>query len=73
MATRRIVGRGGTRPYPVTLTGPTAPDKTALGMKITLARIAIINKRKQSQAAVAVYDLKPGTRVELQLPLELIF
>ncbi|HSC39740.1 MAG TPA: tetratricopeptide repeat protein [Chitinophagaceae bacterium] len=55
------------------LHGSATPDKTALGMKITLARIAIINKRKQSQAAVAVYDLEPGTRVELQLPLELTF
>ncbi len=48
-------------------------EKSALGMKITLARIEIINQQKQSAATVAIHDLDQGTRVEVRLPLELRF
>ncbi|MBS1565809.1 MAG: histidine kinase, partial [Bacteroidetes bacterium] len=47
--------------------------KTALGMKLTQARIDIINREKQSRAGVQVTDLNPGTRVELRIALELSF
>jgi tetratricopeptide (TPR) repeat protein len=44
-------------------------DKTSLGMKITQARIDILNKQKNSKAAVVLSDLEPGVRVEVRLPL----
>jgi tetratricopeptide (TPR) repeat protein len=49
------------------------PDKKSLGMKITTARIDIINRVKQSAAAIHLSDLQQGTRVEVKLPLELNF
>jgi len=45
----------------------------SLGLKITDARIDIINKIKKSNASVMVYDLEPGVRVEVRIPLELSF
>ncbi|HEY4149225.1 MAG TPA: tetratricopeptide repeat protein [Chitinophagaceae bacterium] len=45
-------------------------ERKSLGMKITMARIEIINQFRQSKATVALYDLDQGTRVELRLPLE---
>jgi len=47
--------------------------KNSLGMKITRARIEIINKLKKSKAGVELSDLSEGTKVELKLPLELSF
>ncbi|MBC7826878.1 MAG: tetratricopeptide repeat protein [Chitinophagaceae bacterium] len=47
--------------------------KKSLGMKITTARIDIINKVKKSAAAIQLSDLQQGTRVEVKLPLELNF
>jgi len=44
-------------------------DKTSLGMKITQARIDILNKIKNSNAAVKLSDLEQGVRVEVKLPL----
>lgn len=49
------------------------PEKSSLGMKITLARIDIINKLKKSKAGVELSDLAEGTRVNLVLPLEMAF
>ena len=42
----------------------------SLGMKITKARIDIINKIKNSTAAIELKDLAEGMRVELRLPFE---
>ena len=48
-------------------------NKKSLGMKITKARIDIINKLKNSNAAVNISDLSEGMRAEVRLPLELSF
>ncbi|MFT3682366.1 MAG: histidine kinase [Ferruginibacter sp.] len=48
-------------------------DKTSLGMKITQARIDILNKTKNSNAAVKLSDLEQGVRVEVKLPLAMSF
>jgi LytS/YehU family sensor histidine kinase len=57
--------------------GLTAPSATAakksLGMKITKARIDILNKIKKSKAAVELFNKAQGVRVELRLPLELSY
>jgi tetratricopeptide (TPR) repeat protein len=47
--------------------------KKSLGMKITKSRIDILNKLKNSNAAVTISDLPEGTRAEVKLPLELSF
>ncbi len=54
-------------------TNTDAVGRKSLGMKITNARIALINQREQSNAAVALSDLDEGTRVEVRLPLALSF
>lgn len=48
-------------------------EKKSLGMKITNARIDIINRIKKSKAGVELSDLSEGFRVEVKLPLELSF
>lgn len=48
-------------------------EKQSLGMKITKARIDIINKIKKSNASVHLTDLAEGVKVEIKLPLELAF
>jgi tetratricopeptide (TPR) repeat protein len=48
-------------------------SKKSLGMKITKARIDILNKVKNATAAVQLFDLAQGTRVEVKLPLALSF
>lgn len=48
-------------------------QQSSLGMKITSARIDIINKLKKSKAGVQLSDLAEGTRVDLMLPLEMAF
>jgi tetratricopeptide (TPR) repeat protein len=53
--------------------GITSKEKKSLGMKITKARIDIINKIKKSKAGVELSDLAEGMRVEVRLPLELAF
>jgi LytS/YehU family sensor histidine kinase len=45
----------------------------SLGMKITNARIDIINKIKKAKASVSLIDLSEGMRVEVKLPLVLAF
>ncbi|MEO8146499.1 MAG: tetratricopeptide repeat protein [Bacteroidia bacterium] len=45
----------------------------SLGMKITNARIDIINKIKKAKASVNLTDLSEGMRVEVKLPFELAF
>jgi len=45
----------------------------SLGMKITKARIDIINKIKNSKAAVELSDLAEGLKVEVRLPFEVSF
>lgn len=42
-------------------------------MKITKARIDIINKIKKSNAGIELIDLAEGMRVVVRLPLELSF
>ncbi len=44
-------------------------EKTSLGMKITQSRIDILNKIKNTKAAVQLSDLAQGMRVEVKLPL----
>jgi len=43
--------------------------KRSLGLKITNERINIINQTKQSNAAITISALHPGTKVEVRLPL----
>jgi tetratricopeptide (TPR) repeat protein len=45
-------------------------EKKSLGMKITNARISILNKVKNTTAGVQLFDLAQGTKVELKLPFE---
>ncbi len=45
-------------------------EKKSVGMKITNARINILNKVKNKSAGIQLIDLAQGTRVELSLPLE---
>jgi tetratricopeptide (TPR) repeat protein len=45
----------------------------SLGMKITNARIDIINKIKNTDAKVLLTDLAEGVRVDLKLPLEMSY
>ena len=47
--------------------------KKSLGMKITKARIDILNKLKKSKAGIELFDLQEGLRVQVKLPLELSF
>jgi tetratricopeptide (TPR) repeat protein len=44
-------------------------EKNSVGMKITQARIDILNKIKNTKAAVELFDLAQGLRVEVKLPL----
>ena len=44
-------------------------EKSSLGVKITQSRIDILNKVKNSKAAVELSDLAQGFRVEVKLPL----
>jgi tetratricopeptide (TPR) repeat protein len=46
-------------------------EKKSLGMKITKARIDILNKIKKSKAAIELSDLAEGMRVVIKLPLEI--
>jgi tetratricopeptide (TPR) repeat protein len=48
-------------------------EKKSLGMKITKERIAVLNKVKNSKAAISLTDLEIGTRVEVKLPLQASF
>ena len=48
-------------------------EKKSLGMKITKARIDIMNKIKKSKAGIELSDLAEGMRVEVKLPLQLSF
>lgn len=52
---------------------PYKSDRKSFGVKITSARIDVINKIKKTKAAVTFSDLEKGLRVEVKLPLELIF
>ncbi|HVZ97261.1 MAG TPA: histidine kinase [Chitinophagaceae bacterium] len=48
-------------------------QKKSLGMKITRARIDIINSIKKSNAAINIFPLEKGTRVEVTFPEALAF
>lgn len=48
-------------------------ERRSLGMKITKARIDMLNRIKKSKAGVELTDLTQGLRVEVKLPLELSF
>lgn len=50
-----------------------AKNHLSLGMKITKARIDIINKTKSTEGNVELFDLTKGMRVRLNLPFELSF
>ncbi len=47
--------------------------KQSFGVRITKARIDILNKIKQAKATVELFDLSDGTRVEVILPLALTY
>lgn len=47
----------------------TSQESNSLGMKITEARIGIINKTENTSASVTITDLQQGVRVEVKLPL----
>lgn len=44
-------------------------EKNSLAIKMTQARINIINKTRNFRASVELFDLSPGLRVEIKLPL----
>jgi hypothetical protein len=48
-------------------------SKKSLGMKITKARIDIMNKMKKSNAKITESNLEEGTKIEIKLPEELAF
>ncbi len=48
-------------------------EKKSLGIKITKARIDILNKLKNAGASMSVSSKKTGVRAEVKLPLELSF
>ena len=48
-------------------------DHLSLGMKITKARIEIMNKTRKSNGTVELFDLTKGMRVSVNLPYELSF
>ncbi|MBX2992414.1 MAG: tetratricopeptide repeat protein [Bacteroidetes bacterium] len=48
---------------------PEGDKKQSYGIKITKARIDILNQIKQADATVELSDLAEGTRVEVKLPL----
>jgi tetratricopeptide (TPR) repeat protein/anti-sigma regulatory factor (Ser/Thr protein kinase) len=52
---------------------PESAEKQSLGMKITKARIEILNATKQTEGKVVFSDLPEGMRVEVKLPLVLQF
>ncbi len=54
-------------------TGIKHGEKKSIGMKITRSRIDILNRIKKSKAAVELFDLPEGLRVEVKLPLSLSF
>lgn len=60
-------GIGRTQSALVKTAGPN--ESTSLGMKITEARIDILNRIENSKATVNIVDLQQGLRVELLLPL----
>ncbi|MEO6669652.1 MAG: tetratricopeptide repeat protein [Ferruginibacter sp.] len=45
-----------------------AKEKSSLGMKITQQRIDVLNKIKNTKAAVQLFDKEHGLRVEVKLP-----
>ncbi|MBS1742370.1 MAG: tetratricopeptide repeat protein [Bacteroidetes bacterium] len=47
----------------------TTTGKSSLGMKITQARIDVLNKTKNANAGITFTDLEPGLRVTVTLPL----
>ena len=47
--------------------------KKSLGMKITNARIDVMNKLKNANASVNVFNKEEGVRAEIKLPVELKF
>jgi len=50
-----------------------ADEKKSLGMKITKARIDILNKTKNANASVNIISRENGVRAEVKLPLEVSF
>jgi tetratricopeptide (TPR) repeat protein/two-component sensor histidine kinase len=48
-------------------------EKTSLGMRITKARIDIINKLKNTNASMRIANKENGVRAEVELPLVLSF
>ncbi len=48
-------------------------DRTSLGMKITQERIDVLNKIKNSNAGVELFDLDQGLRVEVKLPFATLY
>jgi tetratricopeptide (TPR) repeat protein/two-component sensor histidine kinase len=52
---------------------PAEKEKTSLGMKITKARIDIINKLKNTNASMRIANKEKGVRAEVELPLVLSF
>jgi tetratricopeptide (TPR) repeat protein len=47
----------------------TNTERKSFGLGLTQDRIDLLNKTKNSNATVNLYDLSPGTRVELKLPI----
>ncbi len=48
-------------------------EKKSLGMRITKSRIDIINKLKNANASMYVYNKEHGVKAEVKLPMELSF
>jgi len=60
-------------PDSLTATEPDILNKKSFGMKITRARIDIINKLKKSNAAITMSGHEGGTKIEVKLPQALAF
>ncbi|MDT7827559.1 tetratricopeptide repeat protein [Pricia sp. S334] len=51
----------------------TKEAKSSMGLKITKNRLDIINRLKQENGSIGIFDKKEGLHIELKLPLELQF
>ena len=60
-------------PDSLTAAEPDILNKKSFGMKITRARIDIINKLKKSNAAITMSGHEGGTKIEVKLPQALAF
>ncbi|MBK8228389.1 MAG: histidine kinase [Flavobacteriales bacterium] len=61
------VGRGASSTHPAP---DGAPPKSSLGTTITQDRLSLLGKQRGGEAGFRFMDLEPGTRVEVELPIQ---